>query len=67
LHILFDALHREKFTLRWVPHFLDGNQKADRVTLSHGLLEVLKKDEQKDFRDILTGDEPWFHFEYPYD
>jgi hypothetical protein len=57
LHILHDVLHREKFTLRWVPHFLDRNQKAGRMTLSQELLQVLKEDEEKDFRNVLKGDE----------
>jgi hypothetical protein len=50
LHILPDVLHREKFTLHWVLHSLDSNQKAERVTLSHGLLEVLKKRKKTTFR-----------------
>jgi hypothetical protein len=44
LRILYDVLNREKFTLHWIPHPLDNNQRAERVTLSHWLLEVLKKD-----------------------
>jgi hypothetical protein len=37
------------------------------VTVSHGLLEVLKKDEANDFQNLLTGDKPWSYFEYPQD
>jgi hypothetical protein len=48
LRILHDNLHCENFTLRWIPHSRDSNQKAERVTLSHGLLEVLKKDKEND-------------------
>jgi hypothetical protein len=44
LRILYDIMHRGKFILHWVPHSLDSNQNAERVTFSHGLLEVLKKD-----------------------
>jgi hypothetical protein len=57
LRILRDVLHREKFTLHWIPHSLHSNQKAERMTLSHGLLEVLKKNEKDDFGNVLTGDE----------
>jgi hypothetical protein len=35
------------------------------VTLSHGLLEVLEKNEEKDFHNILTGDKFWFYLKYP--
>jgi hypothetical protein len=60
LRILHDVLHREKFILRWVPHSLDSNQKTERVTFSHGLLEILKKDDENNFQNILTGDESCF-------
>jgi hypothetical protein len=60
LCILHDVLYREKFTLRWVPHSLDNNQKAERVTFSHRLLEALKKDGENNFHNILTGDESCF-------
>jgi hypothetical protein len=60
LRILYDVLHRENFTLRWVPHSLDSNQKAERVTFSHRLLEVLKKDGENNFQNSLTGDESCF-------
>jgi hypothetical protein len=67
LRILHDALHREKFNLRWVSHSLDSKQKAKRVTLSHGLLEFLKKDEENNCPNVLTGDESWFYSEYRHD
>jgi transposase len=41
LRILHDALGMKKFHLRWVPHALDRNQSAKRVTLSHRILSVL--------------------------
>jgi hypothetical protein len=57
LRIMHNVLHREKFTLRWVPHSLNSNQNAERVTLSHGLFKVLKKDKENDFENVLTRDE----------
>jgi hypothetical protein len=36
---------------------LDGNQKVERVTMSHGLPEVMKEDEEKNFQNVVTGDE----------
>jgi hypothetical protein len=67
LRILHDVLYREKFTLHWVPHSLDSNQTIERVILSHRLLEVLKKEEEKDFQKILIVDESWFYSESRYD
>jgi hypothetical protein len=44
---------------------LSGKQsKAEGMTLSHGLLEIMKKDKENDFHNVLTGDESWFYFEY---
>jgi hypothetical protein len=46
---------------------VDNNQKAERVTLSHGPLQVMKKDKQNGFWNLLTGEELCFYFEYPHD
>jgi hypothetical protein len=44
---------------------LSGKQsKAERVTLSHRLFEVLEKDEKNHFHNILTGDKSWFYLKY---
>jgi hypothetical protein len=67
LRILHDVLYFEKFNLRWVPHSLDSNQKAERVTLSHRLLEILEKDEENDFYNVLAGYEFWFYLEYSHE
>jgi hypothetical protein len=34
------------------------------VILSHRLLEVLEKDEENEFHNILTGDKSWFYLKY---
>jgi hypothetical protein len=49
-----------KFYLRWVPHTLDANQMSDRITSPNQLLQLLKLDEEHNFRNIVTGDESWF-------
>jgi hypothetical protein len=67
LHILHDVLHLEKFKLLWIPHSLDSNQKTERVTLSHGLVEVLEKYEENDLHNVLTGDKSWLLLEYPHE
>jgi hypothetical protein len=41
--------------------------KAKRVTLSHGLLKVLEKDEENDFSAVLPGDEFWFYLKYSHE
>jgi hypothetical protein len=64
LRILHDVLRREQFALGSVPYSVEGNQKAERMTFSHRLLEILKKDKEKDFRNGLAGNESWFYFEY---
>jgi hypothetical protein len=53
---MHDILHFEKFNLRCAAQSLDSNREAERVTLSHELLEVLEKDEEKDFHNVLTRD-----------
>jgi hypothetical protein len=67
LCILHDVLHLEKFNLRWVAHSLNSNQNTERVTRWHGLLEVLEKDEEDDFRNILTRDESRFYLKYSHE
>jgi hypothetical protein len=66
LRILHDVLHLKKFNLRWVPHSLSADQKAERVSVSREMLTILESEKCHDFDTILTGDESWFYFEYPY-
>ena len=67
LRILHDNLGMKKFNLRWVPHALNSNQKAERVTLSHEILAVLESNRRNSFRSVITGDESWFFLYYPRD
>jgi hypothetical protein len=64
LPILHDALGMEKFHLRWVPHTLDTNQKAERVTLLHATLSISQSVHSTGFHSAITGDESWFFLYY---
>jgi transposase len=67
LRILHDNLGMKRFNLRWVPHALNSNQKAERVTLSHEILAILESDRRNSFRNVIIGDESWFLVYYPRD
>jgi hypothetical protein len=57
----------EKFHLPWVPHAMDAKQKAERVTLSHGILSLIQSVRSPDFQSVITGDELLFVLSYPRD
>jgi hypothetical protein len=67
LRIIYDTLGITKFHLRWVLHALDTNQKAERVTLTYGILSVLQSVRSPGFHSVITGDESWFFLYYPRD
>jgi hypothetical protein len=47
---------------------LSGQQpKAEGVTLSHRLLEIMEKGKENYFHNVLIGDESWFFLEYPHE
>jgi hypothetical protein len=56
----------EKFLRRLVSHFLSEAQKAARVKASREVLRILQDSEQNNFGGIVTGDESWFRYLYPY-
>jgi transposase len=66
-HILEKELLLKKRYTRWIPHELNMSQKKARVAEAKQLLEILKKDEASDFQHIVTGDESWMLYSYPYD
>ncbi|OHS93101.1 histone-lysine N-methyltransferase SETMAR-like protein [Tritrichomonas foetus] len=47
--------------LRWVPHILTENQKANRVLLAKKLLKILNAEQKTNFTFLITGDESWFY------
>jgi hypothetical protein len=51
-----------KFTCRWMPHMLSTEQKVRRVTKSQSLLTILANLAEKNFQEIITGDESWFAY-----
>jgi transposase len=58
LRILHDTFGMKKLHLRWVPHALDTNQRAERVILSHGILSVFQSVCSTGLQNVITGDEP---------
>ncbi len=47
--------------LRFIPHFLNSHQKAQRVKLSKCLLQTLENSSHQNFDYFYTGDESWFY------
>jgi hypothetical protein len=46
-----------QFSLRRFPHTFDANQMAERIAWSHQLLQKLQPDEERNFGNIVTGNE----------
>jgi len=49
--------------LRWVPHMLTEELRAKRCTQAKELRKVLKAQQKIGWRDIITGDESWIHYD----
>lgn len=49
---------------RWLPHELNDIQMANRVIKSNELFEVLEKSKHHAYRNIITGDQSWFLYQY---
>jgi histone-lysine N-methyltransferase SETMAR len=65
--ILIYKLGLKKRYLRWIPHSLSDSQKRARVSVAAEMLEVLRKAEKSNFKNVITGDERWILYDYPYD
>jgi histone-lysine N-methyltransferase SETMAR len=65
--VLATDLGMRKFTRRWIPHFLTAAQTVQRVADARRLLKSLKADQKNNFRNIMTGDESWFYYQYESD
>lgn len=64
LHILKDVLGLRKLCARWVPHFLNCDQKRLRVNLSKEHLELFQKNKKDFLRRFVTMDETWvYHYD----
>jgi hypothetical protein len=64
--ILHNTLGFSRYQANWVPHLLSDEQKKTRVSISKKMLQILSADEKNNFSHILTGDESWFFYEYPF-
>jgi hypothetical protein len=64
LRILHDWLGMTKDHLRWVSTVMDTNQKAERVSLPHGILSVLQSVRFTGFQRVISGDESCFFLYY---
>jgi hypothetical protein len=67
LPILHDTRGKKKFPRRWVPHALDTNQKAERVTCSGGILCILLSFRSIGFQTVISEDESCFFLSYSSD
>ena len=61
---LHNSLGMKNVHLKWIPHFLNMEQKNLRVTFSKALLNHLITDRKNGFKFIFTGDESWFGYVY---
>jgi hypothetical protein len=48
--------------LRWIPHRLSNNHKANRYGWSTQLYGLFEKQQIRAWHDIITLDKSWFHF-----
>jgi hypothetical protein len=62
--VLATDLGMRKFTRRWIPHSVTAAQKVQRVADARRLL---KSDQKNKSRNIMTGDESWFYYQYESD
>jgi hypothetical protein len=65
-NILINALGLKKRYSKWVPHSLTDFQKLQRVSSAKRMLTILKQDEVHNFSHIITGDESWILYDYPF-
>lgn len=63
--ILKRILKVRKISARWIPHLLTDYQKRGRVKMAKQLLKKFPKFNQRQFANIVTGDETWVHYFEP--
>ncbi|KAM8718869.1 hypothetical protein ACLKA7_001561 [Drosophila subpalustris] len=59
--ILHDHLHMKKLNVKWVPHFLDIEQREKRVADSKSCLDMFNRNPSEYLRRYITMDETWIH------
>jgi histone-lysine N-methyltransferase SETMAR len=60
---LHKSLGMKNYHLRWVPHELDDDQKAERARCARLMLEELDRHAETNFHYLLTGDESWMLYD----
>lgn len=65
--ILHEHLHMKKLLAIWVPHFLNIDQKEQRINDSQRCLEVYNRNPREFLRRYITMDETWIHHYVPED
>jgi hypothetical protein len=60
---LHDALGMKHFHLRWIPHQLTEQLRAQRMKKCQDFLPLRERMEASNFANIVTGDESWFTLE----
>jgi hypothetical protein len=60
LHHFHDVLIFKSFHLRWVPHLLTDDLRQKRKDVACEMIPYLDAASQDGWRNLITGDEPWF-------
>ncbi|KAM8718893.1 hypothetical protein ACLKA7_011575 [Drosophila subpalustris] len=63
--ILHDHLHMKKLNVKWVPHFLDIEQREKRVADSKSCLDMFNQNPSEFLRRYITMVETWIHHYIP--
>lgn len=63
--ILHEHLHMKKLNVKWVPHFLNIDQKEQRIVDSKAGLDMFNRNPKEFLRRYITMDETWIHHYTP--
>jgi histone-lysine N-methyltransferase SETMAR len=61
--ILHNVLGLRFFVSRWIPHRLSPSQKAQRVEMSRGMIELFESLGPEQRKYLITGDESWIYWD----
>ncbi|UYV70393.1 hypothetical protein LAZ67_7002882 [Cordylochernes scorpioides] len=62
--IIKEQLQFRKICCRWIPHFLNLDQKRNRIRVSKALLKRYEEEGDHFLDQIVTGDESWcYHYD----
>ncbi|XP_031639759.1 histone-lysine N-methyltransferase SETMAR-like [Contarinia nasturtii] len=65
--IMHQHLHMKKLLAMWVPHFLNIDQKEQRINDSQRCLALYNRNPREFLRRYITMDETWVHHYVPQD